>query len=67
MAREGYGVVFQDERTLEIDAEATKRMREELRASRNLPGSLTRYFEERPVERPPNPVSVAGDREFGRA
>jgi N-methylhydantoinase B/oxoprolinase/acetone carboxylase alpha subunit len=67
MAREGYGVLFSHERTLEVDAEATERLREELRASRNGPGSLTRYFEERPLERRPNPVSVAGDHEFGTA
>ncbi|HZB86133.1 MAG TPA: hypothetical protein VE289_06185, partial [Gaiellaceae bacterium] len=66
LAQEAYGVVFRDERTLEIDTEATQRLRQELRSSRDGAGSLTRYFEERAPERQPNPVSVAGDREFGK-
>ena len=66
LAREAYGVVFADERTLEIDADATARLREELRASRDGPGSLTAYFAERRAERKPNAVTVAGDREFAK-
>jgi N-methylhydantoinase B/oxoprolinase/acetone carboxylase alpha subunit len=66
IAREAYGVVFGDERTLEIDEAATERLREELRASRDGAGSLTAYFAEREQKRRPNPVSVAGDRQFGK-
>lgn len=67
IAREAYGVVFDDARTLEIDEAATERLREELRASRDGAGSLTTYFAERKQKRRPNPVSVAGDRQFGKA
>ena len=35
LAREAYGVVFRDERTLEIDAKATAALREELAAKRD--------------------------------
>jgi N-methylhydantoinase B/oxoprolinase/acetone carboxylase alpha subunit len=67
LAREAYGVVFRDETALEIDAEGTGRLRQELRSSRDGAGSLTRYFEERKPERRPNPVTLAGDREFGKS
>ena len=67
IAREAYGVVFGDARTLEIDEAATERLRGELRASRDGAGSLTAYFAERKQKRRPNPVSVAGDRQFGKA
>jgi N-methylhydantoinase B/oxoprolinase/acetone carboxylase alpha subunit len=67
LAREAYGVVFTDAETLAIDTEATEQLREELRASPDGSGSLTAYFAERRPERRPNPVSVAGDREFGKA
>jgi N-methylhydantoinase B/oxoprolinase/acetone carboxylase alpha subunit len=67
LARKAYGVVFSDDRSLEIDRDATERLREELRASRDGTGSLTRYFEEHTQERKPNPVTVAGDKEFGKA
>ena len=53
LARDAYGVVFADERTLEIDAAATEALRAELRASRD-GHSLTEYFagqELPPVER----------------
>jgi N-methylhydantoinase B/oxoprolinase/acetone carboxylase alpha subunit len=66
LAREAYGVVFADEKALEIDADATEKLRAELRAGRDGPGSLTKYFEERKLERGPNPVTVAGDEEFGK-
>ncbi len=66
LARGAYGVVFEDERTLEIDTEATEQLRSELRTSRDGAGSLTRYFEERHFERWPNPVTAAGDSEFGK-
>jgi N-methylhydantoinase B/oxoprolinase/acetone carboxylase alpha subunit len=67
IAREAYGVVFSDERTWEVDAGATERLREELRASRDRVGSLTAYFETHDPKRRPNPVSAAGDREFGKS
>jgi N-methylhydantoinase B/oxoprolinase/acetone carboxylase alpha subunit len=63
LARDAYGVVFADERTLEVDAAATEAKRTELRSQRD-GRSLTEYFRERLV--PYNsPVSVAGNTEFG--
>ena len=63
LARDAYGVVFVDPRTLEIDAAATDAKRAELRSSRD-GRSLTDYFRDRLV--PYNaPVSVAGNGEFG--
>lgn len=67
LAREAYGVVFSDERTLAIDAEATGRRRGEIRASRNGgAGSLTEYFAAKPFARRPNPVTAAGNRALER-
>ena len=62
LARDAYGVVFADERTLELDADATETLRAELRGSRK-GTSLTDYFA---GELPPStkPVSVAGNAEF---
>ena len=63
LARDAYGVVFADERTLEIDVAATEAARVELRRTPPTK-SLTAYFEGRlPVEN--KAVSVAGNREFG--
>jgi len=63
LARDAYGVIFADERALEIDAAATEAKRTELRANRDS-RSLTEYFRDRLV--PYNaPVSVAGNAEFG--
>ncbi len=63
LALDAYGVVFADERTLEIDAAATEAKRAELRTGRD-GRSLTEYFRDRLI--PYNaPVSVAGNREFG--
>jgi N-methylhydantoinase B len=67
LARDAYGVVFADERTLEIDARATEELRQELRSRQDGTGSLTKYFEERDRGRRPNPVSAASDREFGKS
>jgi N-methylhydantoinase B/oxoprolinase/acetone carboxylase alpha subunit len=67
LARDAYGVVFADERTWAVDAEATERLREELRGARDGPGSLTEYFKTHDPKRRQNPVSAAGDREFGKA
>jgi N-methylhydantoinase B/oxoprolinase/acetone carboxylase alpha subunit len=63
LARDAYGVVFSDERTLEVDSAATEALRAELRKSRSAT-SLTEYFA---GELPPStkPVSVAGNAEFG--
>ena len=63
LARDAYGVVFADEKTLEIDAAATEAKRAELRA--NTDGrSLTEYFRDRLI--PYNaPVSIASNAEFG--
>jgi N-methylhydantoinase B/oxoprolinase/acetone carboxylase alpha subunit len=67
LAREAYGVVFAEEKTLEIDAEATEELRRELRSRQDGTGSLTKYFEERERGRRPNPVTMASDREFGKS
>jgi hypothetical protein len=63
LARDAYGVVFADERTLAIDAAATEAKRGELRAARH-GSSLTEYFRDGLV--PYNaPVSIASNAEFG--
>jgi N-methylhydantoinase B len=67
LARDAYGVVFADERTLEIDAQATGELRGQLRARQDGAGSLTKYFDEREQLRRPNPVSAASDKEFGKS
>jgi N-methylhydantoinase B/oxoprolinase/acetone carboxylase alpha subunit len=64
LARDAYGVVFADERTLEIDKAATKALRAELQA-RRAAGSLTDYFADRPLPSVSTPTSVAGNRELG--
>jgi N-methylhydantoinase B/oxoprolinase/acetone carboxylase alpha subunit len=64
LARDAYGVVFSDERTLEIDAAATESLRAELRARREA-GSLTAYFQRHPLPSVAPPTSVAGNRELG--
>src|SRR5581483_10708570 len=63
LAREAYGVVFTDERTLELDLEATERLRAELRA-KGTTGSLTAHFA---GALPPSsaPVSLASNEAFG--
>jgi hypothetical protein len=65
LARDAYGVVFADERTLEIDTAATDELRERLRAQRN-GSSLTEYFATREVEASA-PATAAGNRELGIA
>ena len=64
LARDAYGVVFEDERTLEIDAGATETLRAELRAKRN-GSSLTEYFANQPLPPSSSPASIAGNAEFG--
>jgi N-methylhydantoinase B/oxoprolinase/acetone carboxylase alpha subunit len=66
LARDAYGVVFADVRTLEIDQAATEALRGQLHASRNS-GSLAEYFAERPLPAVSPPTSVAGNRELGIA
>jgi N-methylhydantoinase B len=63
LAREAYGVVFADERTLEIDAEATGKLRKELAAKRSR-SSLTEWYAERGLPPASAPVSGAGNAEF---
>jgi N-methylhydantoinase B/oxoprolinase/acetone carboxylase alpha subunit len=65
LARDAYGVVFRDERTLEIDAEATAKLRSELAQRRNGTRSLTEYYAERGLVPRNPPTSVAGNAEFG--
>jgi N-methylhydantoinase B/oxoprolinase/acetone carboxylase alpha subunit len=69
LARDAYGVIFVDERDLEIDQAATDARREELRASRNggPSGSLDDLFGRANGTFMPNdpPTSVAGNRQFG--
>jgi N-methylhydantoinase B/oxoprolinase/acetone carboxylase alpha subunit len=70
LARDAYGVIFSDERTLEIDEQATRRRREALRAG--LDGSLRSLDElfggdgRRPLPAP-SPATAAGNRVFGLA
>ncbi|MFN8187715.1 MAG: hydantoinase B/oxoprolinase family protein [Gaiellales bacterium] len=64
LARHAYGVVFADERTLELDRDATERLRAELRAARES-GSLTEYFGGRQLPPSSSPAALAGNREFG--
>jgi N-methylhydantoinase B/oxoprolinase/acetone carboxylase alpha subunit len=63
LARDAYGVVFADGRTLELDAAATEARRAELRAKRN-GASLGDYFAGRALPASSAPVSLAGNREF---
>lgn len=64
LARDAYGVVFAEPKTLEIDVEATARLRAEL-ASRPRCSSLTEYYQKHGLLRYKPPASVAGDKEFG--
>jgi N-methylhydantoinase B len=63
LAREAYGVVFADERTLEIDEQATGKLRQELAAARN-GSSLTEWYADRGLPPASAPVSLAGNDEF---
>jgi hypothetical protein len=67
LARDAYGVIFRDERSLEIDTEATERRRAELRASHDGNGSLNALFDRDEGRLLPSvsPVSEAGNRAFG--
>ena len=63
LAREAYGVVFADERTLEIDEAATAKLRAELGAKRS-GSSLTEWYSGRELPSASAPVSAAGNAEF---
>jgi N-methylhydantoinase B/oxoprolinase/acetone carboxylase alpha subunit len=68
LARDAYGVIFVDERKLEIDDAATARRREEIRAARNgQPQSLENLFNRSAGQLLPSrsPSSGAGNRAFG--
>jgi N-methylhydantoinase B/oxoprolinase/acetone carboxylase alpha subunit len=65
LAREAYGVVFVDERTLEIDQAATEALRKELSAKGA--GSLTEFFRGRELPPSSSPSADAGNKEFGLA
>jgi hypothetical protein len=64
LARDAYGVVFADERTLELDEAATEARRAELRAQ-DRGRSLGEYFSGRGLVQSSSPVSAAGNTEFG--
>ena len=64
LARDAYGVVFADERTLELDEAATEARRAELREQPSS-SSLGDYFSGRGLVPSSAPVSVAGNAEFG--
>jgi N-methylhydantoinase B/oxoprolinase/acetone carboxylase alpha subunit len=64
LAREAYGVVFSDERSLEIDAAATEQLRGELRRQRH-GSSLMDFFASRGPMPSSAPASLAGNLEFG--
>jgi len=70
LAREAYGVLFKDERSLEIDEEGTARRRDEIRAAPNgRGGSLDDLFNREAGRLLPSlsPASEAGNRAFGLA
>jgi N-methylhydantoinase B/oxoprolinase/acetone carboxylase alpha subunit len=64
LARDAYGVVFADERSLEIDEAATEKLRAELRQN-GKDSSLTEYFAAQDIVPSSAPTSLAGNREFG--
>jgi N-methylhydantoinase B/oxoprolinase/acetone carboxylase alpha subunit len=67
LARDAYGVVFVDEKTLEVDGSATERRRAELRAARDGDGSLNDLFSREAGRLIPSrsPTSEAGNQTFG--
>jgi hypothetical protein len=68
LARDAYGVIFVDERNLEVDEAATAHRREEIRATRNgQPQSLENLFNRSAGQLLPSqsPSSAAGNRAFG--
>jgi N-methylhydantoinase B/oxoprolinase/acetone carboxylase alpha subunit len=67
LARDAYGVIFVDEKTLEVDAAATERRRAEIRAARDGEGSLNDLFSREAGRLIPSrsPTSEAGNKAFG--
>ncbi|MDQ1551753.1 MAG: N-methylhydantoinase [Actinomycetota bacterium] len=67
LARDAYGVIFVDEKSLQVDEQATERRRTELRASRTGNGSLNELFSRDAGRLIPSasPVSEAGNKAFG--
>ena len=69
IARDAYGVVFVDEKSLEVDASATEARRAEIRAARNGDGngSLNDLFSREAGRLIPSrsPTSEAGNQAFG--
>jgi hypothetical protein len=68
LARDAYGVIFVDERDLEVDTQATERRRAEIRAARDgTPRGLERLYGRANggLTRSHSPASEAGNREFG--
>jgi N-methylhydantoinase B/oxoprolinase/acetone carboxylase alpha subunit len=67
LARDAHGVIFRDQKSLEIDEEATERRRAELRAGRDGHGSLNDLFSREAGRLIPSasPVSEAGNTIFG--
>ena len=64
LARDAYGVVFANERTLEIDVAATEALRATLRSSRR-GHSLTEHFADRELLPARAAASAAGNAQFG--
>src|SRR5262249_25164053 len=64
LARDAYGVVFADERTLEIDHDGPEALRTRLRAGAN-GRSATEHFGGRGLPPAGGPTSGAGNAEFG--
>ena len=64
LAREAYGVVFKDERTLEIDTAATEKLRAELAREQN-GSSLMDWYANRELPPSSAPVSIAANAEYG--
>ena len=65
LARDAYGVVFADERTLELDEAATEAPAGRAPRASSDGSSLGDYFAGRGLSPSSSPVSVAGNREFG--
>jgi N-methylhydantoinase B len=67
LARDAYGVMFVDEKTLEVDEAATERRRRELRGARDGHGSLNDRFSREAGRLIPSrsPTSEAGNQAFG--
>jgi hypothetical protein len=66
LARDAYGVVFADERTLEIDTAATEQLRAEL-AEKPRGSSLMGWYEGRELPPSSSPVSLAANAGYGLA